>query len=65
VPSDPADLARRQPAALLRAVRSDDLAVHHEVADPGPDPLTRDVVGLLLGAAVGAAAALLTRRHEG
>ena len=63
--SDSADLVRRRPAALLRAVKSDDLAVHHEVADPGPAPFTRAVVGLLLGAAVGAAAAVLTRRHEG
>lgn len=63
MPTDPADLALQKPAGLLRALRSDDLAVHHEVTDPGPDPLTRAVVGLLLGAAVGVAAAVLTPRR--
>ena len=62
MPTDP-DVAAT-PAAVLRAVASDDLAVHHEVVDPGPDHVTRAAIGLLLGAAVGVAAALLTSRRE-
>lgn len=41
-----------------------DIAVHHEVVDPGPGPLTRAVLGLLAGAATGAVAALLTRTER-
>lgn len=63
MPTEPAETAA-SPAAVLRAVASDDLAVHHEVVDPGPDHVTRAAVGLLLGAAVGVAAALLTSRRE-
>lgn len=31
----------------------DDIAAHHQAADPGPAPLVRALVGLLVGAAVG------------
>jgi hypothetical protein len=52
------------PPARRRAV-SEDLAAHHEVVDPGPVPAVRAAVGVLLGAAVGAFALVLTaRRHE-
>lgn len=54
-----------RPAALLEAARSGDLAVHHDLVDPGPRPLVRGLVGLALGAAVGALAALLTPRRAG
>ena len=62
MPTDPAESEAPSAAAVLRAVASDDLAEHHEIVDPGPDPATRAVVGLLLGAAVGAVAAILSRR---
>lgn len=63
MPTDPAQIAVAKPAALLRAVTSDDLAVHHEIVDPGPNHLTRAVVGVLLGAALGTVAAVLSRRE--
>lgn len=37
-----------------------DIAQHHDIVEPGPRPLVRAVLGLLLGIAVGALAALLT-----
>ncbi len=37
-----------------------DIAVHHEVVDPGPRPLVRAVLGLLLGAAAGVVTVLAT-----
>lgn len=40
-----------------------DIAVHHEVVDPGPSPLMRAALGLLVGAATGAVAVLLTRNQ--
>lgn len=63
MPTDPAEVPAA-PAAVLRAVAADDLAVHHDAVDPGPDHVTRAVIGLLLGAAVGVAAALFTSRRE-
>jgi len=37
-----------------------DIAHHQQVVEPGPRPLVRALVGLLLGLATGAVAALLT-----
>ena len=63
MPPDPAQPSPATPAEVARALRADDLAEHHQIVDPGPDHVTRAVVGLLLGAAVGAAASLLTSRR--
>lgn len=63
MPPDPAQPSSATPAEVARALRADDLAEHHQIVDPGPDQVTRAVVGLLLGAAVGAAASLLTSRR--
>ncbi|MPZ86748.1 MAG: hypothetical protein GEU81_01510 [Nitriliruptorales bacterium] len=41
-----------------------DIAVHHDIVDPGPGPFTRAVLGLLIGAATGVLTVLLTRRER-
>lgn len=38
-----------------------DIAVHHQVVDPGPAPLVRALLGLLVGAAAGLLTAAGTR----
>lgn len=42
-----------------------DLAAHHDLVEPGPGPVRRAALGLALGAALGAIAALLSRKGEG
>jgi hypothetical protein len=41
-----------------------DIAAHQQVVDPGPGPLTRAVLGLLVGAATGALTVALTHREQ-
>lgn len=38
-----------------------DIAAYHEAHDPGPEPMTRAVLGILLGAAAGLLTVLVTR----
>lgn len=54
------------PAAARGAhpLPSEDIAAHHDVVDPGPRPLIRAALGLVLGAAAGALAALLIPRPK-
>lgn len=50
------------PAGLLPGDR--DLAEYHEAVEAGPRPLVRAFVGIGLGLALGALAALLTPRRQ-